>query len=103
MRAFLLSGFDRLVLRGTLRAIGYQQGMREITFRQSKFCSRTLGAHVEQGSRRLKEASLAEAGALERPVEYLTSSQVSKEEVARRIATQDRIHEGLVCVLTTAG
>jgi hypothetical protein len=46
---------------------------------------------------------LAEAGALDRPIEYLTSSQVSEEEVARRIATQDRIREGLVCVLTTAG
>jgi hypothetical protein len=55
---------------------------------------------VERVSRRLKEASMAEAGTLGRPVKYLTSSQVSKEEMARGIAAQEGIQDGLVCVLS---
>src|SRR5258708_21506821 len=35
-----------------------------------------------------------------RPIEYLGSSAVSKEEVARRIAKRDGIRQGLICVLS---
>jgi hypothetical protein len=59
-----------------------------------------FGAHVEKASRRLKEASLAEAEATGRPVKYLASSQGSKEEIARAIAAREGIREGLVCVLS---
>lgn len=59
-----------------------------------------FGAHVEAVSRRLKQASLAEAEATGRPVKYLASSQVSKEQIARSIAHQEGIREGLVCVLS---
>jgi len=37
---------------------------------------------------------------LGRPVKYLTSSQVSKEAIARGIAVKEGIRDGLVCVLT---
>jgi hypothetical protein len=59
-----------------------------------------FGAHVEQVSRRLKEASLAEAEALGRPVQYLHSSQIDKEKLARDLAAKEGIHSGLVCVLS---
>jgi hypothetical protein len=51
-------------------------------------------------SQRLKEASLAEAVALGRPVKYLASGQTDKDEIARDIANKERITSGLVCVLT---
>ena len=35
-----------------------------------------------------------------RPVRYLASSALSKEDIARRISAEDRITNGLVCVLT---
>jgi hypothetical protein len=94
-----LSGFDRLVFRGTLRSIAHDQGMKHYLW-ASQVLLKDFGWHVERVSRRLKEASLAEAEALGRPVKYLASSQVSKEEIARRIATQEGIRDGLVCVLS---
>ncbi len=48
---------------------------------------------------RLEEASLCQARQLGREIRYLNSAQHSKEDVARQIATRDRIKEGLICVL----
>ncbi|HSB15624.1 MAG TPA: hypothetical protein VLE22_14290 [Bryobacteraceae bacterium] len=94
-----LSGFDRLVFRGTLRSISHRQGMEDYLW-ANQVLLKEFGPHVERVSRRLKEASLAEAEALGRPVKYLTSSQVSKEEMARGIVAKEGIRDGLVCVLT---
>ena len=94
-----LSGFDRLVFRGTLRSIAHDKGMKRYLW-ANQVLLKDFGSHVERVSSRLKEASLAEAEAVGRPVKYLTSSQVSKEEIARGIATKERIHDGLVCVLS---
>jgi hypothetical protein len=93
-----LSGFDRLVFRGTLRSIAHKEGMDRYLW-TNEVLLKNFGSHVEQVSRRLKEASLAEAEALGRPVKYLTSSQVSKEEIARGLAAKQGIRDGLVCVL----
>jgi len=92
-----LSGFDRLVFRGTLRSIAHDEGMKRYLW-ANQVLLKDFGSHVERVSRRLKAASLAEAEALGRPVKYLTSSQVSEEEMARGIAAQEGIQDGLVCV-----
>jgi hypothetical protein len=94
-----LSGFDRLVFRGALRPIAYAEGMERYLW-ASSVLKKEFGAHVERVSERLKGASLAEARTSGRPVKYLTSSQVSKEEIARGIAAKEGIRDGLVCVLT---
>ena len=94
-----LTGFDRLVFRGTLRSIAHDEGMKRYLW-TNQVLLKDFGSHVERVSQRLKEASLAEAKALGRPVKYLTSSPVSKEEIARGIAARDGIGDGLVCVLT---
>jgi len=94
-----LSGFDRLVLRGTLRALTYPDAMRHYLYANDVLL-KDFGAHVKQVSGKLKEASEREARQLGRPVEYLTSTQVSKEEIARQIAHKDGVRDGLVCVLS---
>jgi len=94
-----LSGFDRLVFRGTLRSIAYDQGMKRYLW-ANQVLLKDFGSHVERVSRQLKQASQAEAESLRRPVKYLASSQVSKEDIAREMAAKQGIHEGLVCVLT---
>ena len=94
-----LSGFDRLVFRGTLRSIAHDEGMKRYLW-ANQVLLKDFGSHVERVSRRLKEASLAEAEALGRRVKYLTSSQMSKEEIARDIAAKEGIRNGLVCVLS---
>jgi hypothetical protein len=93
-----LSGFDRLVFRGTLRSIAYAAGMNQY-LSSNEILLKNFGSHVEQVSRRLKAASLNEAQATGRPVRYLASSKVSKEDIARRISAEDGITHGLVCVL----
>jgi hypothetical protein len=95
----VLSGFDRLVLRGTLRAIVYAQGM-EAYLGRNQVLLKDFARHVHEVSRQLKEASLATAEKLGRTVKYLASSAVDKEETARAIAAEQKITEGLVCVLT---
>jgi hypothetical protein len=95
----VLSGFDRLVFRGTLRSIAYAAGMNRY-LSSNEVLLKNFGAHVEQVSHRLKTASLAEAVATRRPVRYLASAAFSKEKIARGIAAQDGITAGLVCVLS---
>ncbi len=86
----VLSGFDRLVLRGTLRSIAHAAGMNQYLY-DSEILLKNFGSHVEQVSQRLKSASLAEAAAAHRPVRYLASSALSKEDIARRISAEDGI------------
>ena len=63
----VLSGFDRLVFRGTLRSIAYAAGMNQY-LSSNEILLKNFGSHVEQVSQRLKAASLAEATAVGRPV-----------------------------------
>jgi hypothetical protein len=94
-----LSGFDRLVFRGHLRSIGHPRGMMTYLW-FNQILLKNFGAHVEKVTERLKEASLAEAKALGRPVKYLNSSQTDKESIARDILAHDGVRSGLVCVLS---
>jgi hypothetical protein len=97
--AGVLSGFDRLVFRGTLRSISYAEGMMGYLWAKQVRLTE-FGKHVLRVSERLKQACKAKAEALGRPVKYLVSAGESKEEVARGIAARDKIEEGLVCVLS---
>lgn len=94
-----LSGFDRVVFRGTLRKIAYVDGMQHY-LRENDVLLKDFSGHVNGVTERLKEASLLEAQKAKRPIQYLTSPQVSKEEVARAIGQRDGVKEGLVCLLS---
>jgi hypothetical protein len=95
----VLSGFDRLVFRGTLRSLSHVNGM-DTYLTMNKILRKDFGRHVQQISERLKQASLAEARKLGRPIQYLASPEADKEGLAQKIAAQDHIREGLVGVLT---
>ena len=94
-----LSGFDRLVFRGHLRRLSFVEGMTSYLSSVGVLL-KDFGKHVLHVTGRLKEASLALAARTLRPVKYLQSSQIHKDDVAREIAAQDNISEGLICVLT---
>jgi hypothetical protein len=94
----VLSGFDRLVFRGTLRLIAHVAGLQSY-LSANHVLLKGFGAHAERVSQAVKVASMAEAERAGRPVQYLASSAVSKEDIARAIAAKDRITDGLVCVL----
>lgn len=95
----ILSGWDRLVFRGTARGLAVAKRM-EGYLNYVGVLLKDWGTFVEEKSQRLKKASLAAAREQGRPVRYLWSSKTSKEDVARTIAQRDRIGEGLICVLT---
>jgi len=94
----VLSGFDRMRFRGTLRSICYAQGVDRFLgamgmpykgFKEFAMgLSQRLVDHAEQVAQR--------AG---RPFEYLASSGQDKQAQAEWIAARDGITEGLVCIL----
>jgi hypothetical protein len=94
-----LSGFDRLVFRGTMRALCSRSGLMSYLWAvQVRLMD--FGAHALKLTELLKDASLSLARQSGRPVQYLTSAARSKEDIARRIAAADHIEQGLICVLT---
>lgn len=94
-----LSGWDRLVFRGTLRLLCFVDGMMGYLARVGVLL-KDFGEHAQAMTERLIAASLAAAEEGSRPVKYLESAETRKEDVARDIAEEDGIEEGLICVLT---
>jgi len=94
-----LSGFDRLVLRGTIRQLAYSGGMMGFLSMKNVLL-KDFSMYVQQKTELLKEASCEAASKLGRPVRYLESAKDRKEDVAKQIARKDGVEQGLVCVLT---
>jgi hypothetical protein len=94
----VLSGFDRLLFRGTLRSVSYGEGLDRflgaVGVRYKDFATFAQGL-----SERLKSHAESLAKKQGRPFLYLYSSSQSKEQAAQAIAERDGIEEGLVCVL----
>lgn len=95
----VLSGFDRIRFRGTLRWLCYADGLGRWLSVMKVLLKDFSGLtrRITEGIRIAAESIAAAAG---RPVRYLASPAQSKEDAARAIAAQDRIQEGLICVLT---
>ncbi len=95
----VLSGFDRLVFRGSLRGLEFVEGMGRYLSRCGVLL-KDFGDHVERVSQCVKQAACAEALRLGRPVLYLDSPKANKEAVAQAILQRDGVKAGPVCVLT---
>jgi hypothetical protein len=95
----VLSGWDRLVFRGTLRMLAYAGGMAAYLSRIGTLL-KDFGDHAQAMTEQLIQASLERAEAAGRPVQYLQSPSIRKDDYARRIAKTDGITDGLICVLT---
>jgi len=95
-----LSGFDRIRFRGTLRWLANQRGMMGFLWAvQVKL--KEFVPFSQAITRQLRDQVEALALQYARPLNYLNHSHVSKEDIARKIAEQDRITEGLIGVLST--
>ena len=95
----VLSGFDRLVFRGTLRMLAHRGGLMNY-LSAAQVLLKDFADHTQKLTQELKDASLALAQETGRPVRYLASAAASKEDVAREIARADKIEQGLICVLS---
>jgi len=94
----VLSGFDRMIFRGTLRSISYVNGM-DIFLSAHKILLKNFGAFVQKQSARLKQHAEGYARRHGRPYLYVASASASKEQIARGIMQRDNITKGLICVL----
>jgi len=109
MRAFLdrhqekivgvLSGFDRLLFRGTLRCLEYQKGF-EAFLATHRVLYKDFATFAQRLSDEVKSHAKAFARRHGRPLIYLSSPATSKEDFVRRIMQRDGIQQGLICVLT---
>ena len=95
----VISGADRLVLRGSLRSIQYPFGMMGYLWHKQVPLT-GFGKHAEQLTKQIKEASLEEARRGLRPVQYLVSSKTNKKALAEQIADRDQVQDGLIGVLS---
>jgi hypothetical protein len=95
----VLSGYDRLVLRGSLLAIVFPEGMKRV-LRLKDILLKDFGRWAENMTKQVKEASFRAARDQNRPMVYLKSASTDKDEFARKIAAKDGITTGLVAILT---
>jgi hypothetical protein len=95
----VLSGFDRVRFRGTLRWLASVQGLgtflhhQRVLLKEFKTYAQGLTEQIKHSAQQLAEQQ-------HRPLHHLPSSSLRKEDFARHIAERDSITDGLVCVLT---
>jgi len=95
----VLSGFDRVLFRGTLRSIEYQAGFDKFLGAQ-RVLYKDFSRFAQRISQRIKEHAQAFADQQGRPLVYLPSASQSKEDVAVRIMSRDQVKQGLICILS---
>ena len=94
-----ISGMDRVCFRGTQRWLANTRGMTSyMSFRG--ILLKDFGPWVASITRKVRASCEQVAREAGRPVEYLRSSSVSKEELAERIAERDGIDKGLICAFS---
>jgi hypothetical protein len=107
----VVSGFDRLVFRGSLRALNYSywdpnlQAPVAVGMEQYLWHNRILFKdyldHAKRVSQQLKRESGRTFEQQGRAVLYLRDAGVDKDKLARQIAEEQGVKEGLVCALST--
>lgn len=95
----VLSGFDRLRLRGTLRHL-FQPTVMEAYLNACRVLIKNFGTFAQRLTARIKAAAYAAAEQAGRPFRYLPHSQISKEELARQIARTDGVTSGLIAIFS---
>jgi hypothetical protein len=109
--AGVLSGFDRLVFRGTLRKLNFGRWDGGLESMIAEGMEQYLGSHhilykdylnhVKQVSQRVKEASVKPFVDQGLAVEYLRDPSADKESIARAKAASQGVTSGLVCALSS--
>jgi hypothetical protein len=105
----VVSGFDRLVLRGSLRRLNYgwwdaglkalvASGMEQYLW-TNKVLFKDYASYVKRISERLKRESLRSFD--QQQVRFLRNPATDKEALARQVALERKISSGLVCAIST--
>ena len=92
-----ITGFDRMLFRGTLRCLSHPAGAG-VFLSSQHILLKDYGRFVQRLSHEISEQGKGLAAERGRPYEYLASSSLSKEQRAREIMERDQITRGLICV-----
>jgi len=95
----IVSGFDRVLFRGSLRQLNHPHGMEVFLFMKN-LLFKDYEKYVKNISQQIKRASTASALEHGLPVKYLRRGDMDKDLVARQIAAERGIAGGDVCVLS---
>ncbi len=95
----VVSGFDRVLFRGSLRRLNHAHGM-ELYLHVNNILFKDYENHVKRLSQRVKDLSTAPFREQNLPVEYLWRGDIDKDKMARQIAAERGITSGDVCVLS---
>ena len=106
-----LSGFDRLVFRGSLRRLNFgywDRGLESMVVQgmEQYLCSNRIlfkdyVEHVKSVSQKVKQASVKPFENQGLPIKFLRDPAADKEQIARAIAAERKIESGLVCALSS--
>ena len=94
----MLSGWDRMVVRGTLRKLYYPRGMLGY-LALCRILLKDFKAFTVGLTARILEAASEWAQRHRRPGRYLGSGKLCKERIAREIALADGVSQGAVALL----
>jgi hypothetical protein len=95
--AGILTGFDRMRFRGTLRSISYVEAMQKWLNARGVLL-KDFRTFAEQLSKELVAHAQTVAKETGRPFEPLKSWRISKEDRARAIMARDGIRDGLIAI-----
>jgi hypothetical protein len=95
----VLSGFDRVVIRGSIRALATHTGMREFLY-QNGVLMKDFQRYSQPITSRIRQLSRRAAERKDRPFIYVPSSQTNKEKIALKVLKEQPIKKGLICMLS---
>ena len=95
----VLSGWDRLLLRGTLRLLANVAGLKAY-FWHTRVLWKDFSAWSQQQTAQLRLASEEVLRQADRPVLYVAKPSLRKDQLAQDIARRDKIEAGPICLLT---
>lgn len=96
---FALCGWDRLVLRGSLRSLFSPRRARGYLCAAGVLL-KDFRDWAQAFTARIKDTAIAAARTAGRPYQFLYSSETDKLALAREIAERDHVRKGLVCVFS---
>jgi len=94
----IITGFDRILFRGTLRSISHMDGMN-IFLSSKRVLLKDFSKYVQELSGQVKQHVQQVADKAGRPMVYVKSPKLSKEDIAKQIKEKDQVEQGLICVI----
>lgn len=95
----ILGGFDRLRFRATQRLL-FQPSSMERYLAVCKVLIKNFKSFAEGITLRVKAAAYEAAAQAKRPLRYLGGGDINKEKLARQLAREDGVEQGLIAVFS---